>query len=91
MKLADTYTNLCFIALVIHISAKEEGLPIYIVIISSIAMGMYVMLRSVQIGYLFWYIQNKIVDKVEEEQIVKEQPNVMMDRYLKEREKKAKI
>lgn len=65
MKLADTYTNLCFLALVINVSTSRfdtqgEVLSVYIVVIAFIAMAIYIAGKMVSIVYFIWYVIRKI-------------------------------
>lgn len=65
MKLADTYTNLCFLALVINVSASRfdtqgEVLPIYIVVIAFIAMAIYILGKITSMIYFIWYVVRKV-------------------------------
>lgn len=49
MKLADTYTNLCFIALLLSTYFQQPNVPIplYILIVSLVSMGLYVLMKAI--------------------------------------------
>lgn len=58
MKLADTYTNLCFVALIVNTyahwnveGASSQRLPLYMVIITLASMGIYIIGKAVLVIY----------------------------------------
>ena len=44
MKLIDTYTNLCFFALVLY---QRDHIPLYMFLITTIALALYILLKFI--------------------------------------------
>ena len=55
MKLTDTYTNLCFLALLVH-TTPFSSMPAYLPIVSFIAMAVFLMSKLILVIYFLFFI-----------------------------------
>ena len=62
MKLIDTYTNFCFIAILVNtmLSVPNVKLPLYLVIVSLVSIGLYIVAKIVLMVFFLVFTFTKL-------------------------------
>ena len=62
MKLIDTYTSFCFIAILVNtmLSVPNVKLPLYLVIVSLVSIGLYIVAKIVLMIFFLVFTFTKL-------------------------------